>query len=115
MLVRIVRMTFDSDTLGPFLRQFDDTAPEIRAFPGCRHLELWRDRDARHVCTTYSHWENARALEEYRESPLFRSTWATVKPLFSDRPRAYSYEIARSAASIEQASPNREDPNDKQS
>lgn len=110
MLVRIVRMTFAPDTLGPFLRQFDETAPEIRAFPGCRHLELWRDRDTRHVCTTYSHWEHPEALEKYRESSLFRSTWAAVKPLFTDRPRAYSYEIARSAASIEQEAAPQDDP-----
>ena len=104
MLIRIVRMTFAPDTVETFLDQFDETAPEIRDFSGCYHLELWRDLDTPNVCTTYSHWENEEALEQYRNSNLFQSTWATVKPLFADRPKAHSYTVSRSAATIEEVS-----------
>ena len=100
VLVRIVRMTFRPDTVDTFLEQFDASAPKIRAFPGCHHLELWRDADAPAVCTTYSHWESEAALNQYRESDLFRSTWRTVKPLFGDRPEAHSYSVLRSADAI---------------
>ncbi len=41
MLIRLVRMTFRPDALEAFLALFDASAPQIRAFPGCRHLELW--------------------------------------------------------------------------
>ncbi|MFB6099197.1 MAG: putative quinol monooxygenase, partial [Salinibacter sp.] len=69
----------------------------------CHHLELWRDADAEAVFTTYSHWASAEALDAYRDSDLFRSTWATVKPLFADRPQARSYTVARPSDVIEAA------------
>jgi quinol monooxygenase YgiN len=103
MLVRIVRMTFVPDAVDQFLDQFDDTAPRIRSFPGCHHLELWRDANTPAVFTTYSYWESPDALDEYRESDLFRSTWSTVKPLFADRPKAHSYTVARPADAIDGA------------
>jgi quinol monooxygenase YgiN len=103
MLVRLVRMTFAPDTVGTFLDTFDDSAPQIRAVPGCHHLELWRDADAPHVCTTYSHWTDADALDRYRESDLFRSTWRAVKPLFAAAPTAHSYTVARPAGPIDEA------------
>jgi len=98
-------MTFDPETVDTFLRQFDDTAPQIRAFDGCHHLELWRDADTPATCTTYSHWKDADALDRYRSSDLFRTTWASVKPLFADRPRAHSYTIARASDAIEDELP----------
>lgn len=99
-------MTFAPDAVDPFLERFDAAASRIRSFPGCQHLELWRDADAPSVFTTCSHWSSAEALEAYRESDLFRSTWSTVKPLFAERPRAHSYTVARSAAAIEGAGEN---------
>lgn len=105
MLIRIVRMTFAPDAVGAFLDRFDQTAPEIRNFPGCEHLELWRDQDARSVFTTHSHWESEEALEQYRNSDLFRSTWADVKPLFADRAEAHSYAVVRPSDAIESAAP----------
>lgn len=101
MLIRIVRMTFAPDTVETFLDRFDETAPQIRNFPGCHRLALWRDLDAPHVCTTHSHWESEEALAQYRSSNLFQSTWAAVKPLFADAPEARSYTVARPAHTIE--------------
>jgi quinol monooxygenase YgiN len=103
VLVRIVRMTFAPASVEAFLTRFDATAPRIRQFPGCHHLELWRDADTSHVCTTYSHWEDEEALDRYRDSDLFRSTWSEVKPLFAARPEAHSYTVARPAAAIDRA------------
>lgn len=103
MLVRIVRMTFAPDAVEPFLEHFDAAAPRIRSFPGCHHLELWRDADAPTVCTTYSHWTSGEALDAYRNSDLFRRTWSTVKPLFADAPTAHSYTVARPADAIDDA------------
>lgn len=104
MLVRVVRMTFTPGAVDSFLQTFDETAPRIRAFEGCHHLELWRDVETPHACTTYSHWTDQTSLDRYRNSELFRSTWADVKPLFDASPEAHSYHVARSAATIADAS-----------
>ncbi len=103
MLVRIVRMTFAPESVDAFLEHFEASAPRIRGFPGCRHLELWRDADTPTVYTTYSHWDSRAALDRYRKSRLFTSTWASVKPLFSAPPDAHSYSVARSADTIDEA------------
>ena len=95
VLIRTVRMTFRPDRLDAFLGEvFRPSAPKIRAFPGCRHLALWRDARFPNVLTTYSHWDDAEALERYRTSELFRTTWARTTPLFAAAPVAHSqYEV----------------------
>ncbi len=103
-------MTFAPGKVDQFLTHFDEAAPHIRSVPGCRHLELWQDADAPTVCTTYSQWESAEALDEYRDSDLFRHTWSTVKPLFAERPRARSYTVARPAGAIDTAAQDATDP-----
>lgn len=103
-------MTFEPDAVDQFLDLFDDAAPKIRAFAGCRHLELWRDQNAPHVCTTYSHWESKEVLDRYRNSDLFRETWSTVTSWFADRPEAHSYSVIRPAAdSVPASSPSQRD------
>ncbi|MEZ0540616.1 putative quinol monooxygenase [Fibrella arboris] len=92
MLIRFVRMTFQEDRLADFLSIFEASKANIRAFPGCQHLELLRDLDHPTVRMTYSHWESAEALEAYRQSDLFRTTWAATKVLFADKPMTFSTE-----------------------
>ncbi|GAB3025825.1 putative quinol monooxygenase [Spirosoma pulveris] len=92
MLVRIVRMTFQEDKLLDFHTIFDRSKHHIRAFPGNHHLELLRDADQPNVRITYSLWESAEALEAYRQSELFRTTWAATKVLFTERAMAFSGE-----------------------
>lgn len=98
MLIRIVRMTFRPNTTDTFLDHFDTVAPRIRKFPGCLHLELWQDEHYANQFTTCSHWDDGSALQQYRESDLFQSTWADVKPLFAARPKAFSYRRIRRAS-----------------
>ena len=93
MLLRTVRMTFRPDRLDDFLTLFEEARPRISAAPGCRHLELWQDERFPNVLTTFSHWEDAEALEAYRHSPLFRETWARTTPLFAGAPVAYSQRV----------------------
>lgn len=95
MIKRIVKMTFQPEKVDQFLQIFEESSPEIRAFNGCRHLELWRCTDPRHVLFTYSYWEDEKALEAYRRSLLFRDTWQRTKQLFDDRPEAWSVEIEK--------------------
>jgi quinol monooxygenase YgiN len=95
MLIRLVRLTLVPDAVPAFLDRFDRTAPQIRAFDGCEHLELWRDARYPNVCTTHSRWRDAEALEAYRASDLFRTTWRAVKPLFAAAPEARSHHALR--------------------
>lgn len=90
MLIRTVRMTFRPDRLDDFLALFREARPKIAATPGCRHLELWQDARFPNVLTTYSHWDDADALDAYRHSDLFRTTWKQTTPLFAGAPIAHS-------------------------
>ena len=92
MLVRIVRITFQPDKIADFNTIFDASKRQIRAFPGNCHLELLRDPDQPNIRMTYSLWKSVEALENYRQSDLFRKTWATTKVLFAERAMAFSGE-----------------------
>lgn len=96
-LIRLVRMTFRPEARAAFLDHFDAAAPRIRAFEGCRRLELWQGERFPNVCTTFSQWTGKEALERYRRSDLFRETWAKVKPLFAAAPVAHSHTVLREA------------------
>ena len=72
------------------MKSFDDVKEQIRAFEGCRHMELLTDPGGSGVVFTYSTWDDESCLEKYRNSPLFQSTWATVKPLFAAKAEAWT-------------------------
>ena len=92
MLIRIVRMTFQEDKIDNFLEIFNRSKLLIRGFEGCQHLELLRDKSASNVMLTYSYWHSEEHLNAYRDSELFKITWAATKVLFSDKPVAFSSE-----------------------
>lgn len=94
MIKRIVKMTFREEEVENFIREvFDRSKKHIRAFPGCRHMELLRDTRQPNVLFTLSYWDDETALNNYRKSELFSETWFKTKALFSDRPQAWSLEI----------------------
>jgi len=86
-------MTFQVEKVADFLSIFESSKDKIRHFEGCCHLELLRDLDCPHIFSTYSHWENEQALEKYRQSELFRKTWAASKILFAEKPLAFSNQV----------------------
>lgn len=90
MLVRIVRMTFYPEKVEAFLENFEANKDSIRNFPGCMHLELWQDHSSQNIFLTYSYWESEDALNQYRDSELFKSVWSFTKALFSEKPQAFS-------------------------
>lgn len=90
MLKRVVRMTFQEDKVGAFLDNFNQNKEKIRTFPGCQHLELWKDENFNNIFITYSFWEDEVSLNQYRDSELFKSVWAAIKPLFLEKPSAFS-------------------------
>lgn len=92
-LQRIVRMTFQNDKIQEFLIIFEQSKQLIANFPGCLKLSLFRDLHQDNVFYTISLWENEQALENYRHSELFHSTWAKTKTLFADKPTAFSLHL----------------------
>ncbi len=93
MIIRVVRMTFKEAELAAFLEIFNSSKHQIRSFPGCLHLELLQDADKSNVLCTYSKWMGVESLEAYRQSDLFKKTWAATKVLFEDKPVATSMFI----------------------
>jgi quinol monooxygenase YgiN len=92
MFVRIVKMQFREDAVETFLSNFEKVRQDIRNAPGCRLLELYRDRANPQVFFTYSYWETGAYLEAYRTSKLFCDTWAITKPLFAQKAEAWSVD-----------------------
>jgi len=90
MLIRFVRMTFQEDKTEAFQEIFDSSKDKIRAMQGCCHLELMRDINQPNIYMTHSHWELETDLNNYRNSDLFKTTWAKTKVLFADKPLAFS-------------------------
>ena len=92
MIIRIVKLTFQAEKAADFIQIFETKKPTILQFGGCHHLELWRDKKAKNVFFTCSHWENEDCLNAYRHSEFFKETWAKTKAAFSDKPEAWSVE-----------------------
>jgi len=93
MIIRVVQLTIRPDSLDEFLTLFEGIKHLIRASKGCHDLELLRDVRYPNVVSTFSKWENEDALEAYRDSDLFKSSWKKTKPLFAARPTASSYTV----------------------
>ena len=94
MLIRIVQLSIKPDCIKQFKSIFTEAAPHIRAFPGCLRLDLWQQVDLLGEFATFSHWQDTESLDAYRASELFRSRWATIRPMFSSEPRVFSYNPA---------------------
>ncbi len=92
MLIRYVRMTFREDKTDEFQAIFEASKDKIRAMVGCQYLELLRDTNTPNIFVTHSHWNSENDLNNYRDSELFRTTWAKTKVLFAEKPLAFSVE-----------------------
>lgn len=91
MIIRIVTMKFNENSLDEFLQIFRKNKENIMNFEGCHKLYLVQNtRDKTEICTV-SHWVNEEALELYRNSELFIAVWAKTKVLFSRKASAISY------------------------
>ena len=94
MIKRVVKLTFRPEAVAIFLHTvFEPSKAQIRAFPGCRHMELLQSTGQPDVLFTFSLWDDAAALENYRRSELFRTTWAKTKALFAEKAEAWSMEV----------------------
>ncbi|CAL2107197.1 Antibiotic biosynthesis monooxygenase [Tenacibaculum sp. 190524A02b] len=92
MFVRIVKLSFQPEKVEEFLSNFNEKKVFIRNVPGCRLLELYRDKENSNIFFTYSYWDTEQDLENYRNSDLFKGVWAKTKVLFNDKPMAWSVD-----------------------
>lgn len=90
MINRIVRLSFEPEKVSDFLKVFEDSKAFIADFPGCYGLSLLQDANHSNVFYTYSLWGTENDLENYRQSELFKTTWAATKALFNNKPMAFS-------------------------
>ena len=92
MIIRIVKMTFMPDKTEEFIRIFMGAQHKIEAFPGCKGVDLTRDIMQPNIFITLSLWDSIESLDSYRNSELFKTTWAQTKIMFSERPDAWSLD-----------------------
>jgi heme-degrading monooxygenase HmoA len=90
MIIRVVKMTFMADQTERFIEIFNTSQRDIQSFQGCIDVKLLRSITDVNQFFTLSRWDEEKSLEAYRTSELFRKTWASVKPLFSEKAEAWS-------------------------
>ncbi len=87
-------MTFREAAVEVFVSEvFENSKAQIRAFPGCQHMELLQNTQASNVLFTLSHWDDEAALNAYRASELFGDTWKKTKALFAEKAEAWSVTV----------------------
>lgn len=94
MIKRIVKMSFEPGRIADFKALFEANKHLIGGFAGCTHLELWQDVNNPSLFFTYSFWNSEGDLENYRNSELFKRVWSHTKPLFNDKPQAWTVQNA---------------------
>jgi len=93
MIVRIVKMEFNKESIEDFKALFESKKIMIRSFPGCMYLELLQGTEAKdNIFMTYSYWNSEEDLNNYRYSELFKETWTETKKMFSKKPEAISFQ-----------------------
>ncbi len=96
MFTRIVKMEFEQENIPAFLDNFEVIKEKIRNFPGCKFLELYRDKNNETIFFTYSRWNEEADLENYRTSELFKGVWSLTKPMFKKKAEAWSVDTLAS-------------------
>ncbi len=92
MITRIVKLTFEPQNVDEFQAIFNRSSALIRAFEGCQGVRLMRDLENTSIFFTISIWESEAHLNCYRNSELFKATWASTKKLFAAPAIAHSLE-----------------------
>ena len=96
MFIRIVKLSFHQKHIEEFITIFENSKQKIRNTPGCRLLELYRDKTKNNMFFTYSLWETEQDLENYRNSAFFKKVWGNTKVLFNSKPEAWSVDKLQS-------------------
>lgn len=90
MIKRIVKLEIDPNKRDEFIRLFEKINKQIVDFDGCISVDLLADIHANQIFFTYSTWLSKKHLDKYRNSIFFKENWNKVKPLFVNKPLAWS-------------------------
>lgn len=90
MLTRVVKMQFENSFISEFKNLFKTVNEQIANFEGCKGVKLLQHETDSSIFFTISNWENTTCLDNYRNSELFKTTWAKVKPHFVAKAEAWS-------------------------
>lgn len=90
MITRLVKLHFQPEKIEDFLSFFDTVNQVVNTFPGCQGMRLTQDILRPEIVFTISNWESEEALNNYRDSEAFGKIWKTIKPMFLEKPEAWS-------------------------
>lgn len=93
MIKRIVKMSFELEKVEKFKSIYELNWHKIKGFEGCLHVELLQDRSSPSIFFTYSNWESEKHLNNYRDSIVFKTVWASTKVLFNEKPEAWTLNV----------------------
>lgn len=93
MIKRIVKMSFELEEVEKFKSIYELNWHKIKGFEGCLHVELLQDRSSPSIFFTYSNWESEKHLNNYRDSIVFKTVWASTKVLFNKKPEAWTLNV----------------------
>lgn len=93
MIKRIVKMSFELEEVEKFKSIYELNWHKIKGFEGCLHVELLQDRSSPSIFFTYSNWESENHLNNYRDSIVFKTVWASTKVLFNQKPEAWTLNV----------------------
>ena len=92
MVIRIVKLTIQDKNIRDFEALVKRNFGKIRSQAGCTRLEVLQDKYNPGIFFTYSHWQEEKNLNEYRNSELFNEVWGTAKTYFASKPEAWTTE-----------------------
>ena len=90
MIRRLVKLVLQPDKTDAFEQIFREGKNKIISRPGCRRVEMWRDRHHPQTYFTYSLWDSEADLNAYRASAFFGTVWPRTKRLLAAPPEAWS-------------------------
>ena len=90
MIIRIVKLSFQAESISNFKTIFEENKQKIISQKGCNRIEMLEDINDLNVIFTYSWWDSEGDLNNYRNSELFKDVWSKTKILFSKKPEAWS-------------------------
>ena len=93
MIIRKVDLEINKESLKDFETIFTERNPYLNKVEGCHRVELVKNPDIEFGYSTISLWDSEETLNNYRNSDYFSQTWKMLKPLFSSKAKATTYDL----------------------
>ena len=90
MIIRIVKLSFQADSISNFKTIFEEYKQKIISQKGCNRIEMLENINDLNVIFTYSWWDYEDDLNNYRNSQFYKNVWSKTKILFDKKPEAWS-------------------------